>query len=194
MLTTGTSPGALRNAARGPLARALDGYDPADAVRPHLERVPPDDAGLVNAMRYLDLKLTLAAGILTKVDRAAMSVSLETRPVLLNRGLLDLAGRIPPWQLADGAGTKKVLRHTVPDWLPPEVASRPKMGFAMPLGNWFQHDLRPLAAQAGSGPLAELIDPSYTSSVMHEHLSGHAERTAELHNLVFLNNWLEAWL
>ena len=67
-----------------------------DVLRPHLDKAPPAEVGLVNSMRYLDVKLTLGAGILTKLDRASMAVSLETRPVFLNRRVLDLAGRIPP--------------------------------------------------------------------------------------------------
>ena len=76
---------ALRQIGRGTLAEALVDYDPMDALRPHLDKAPPAEVGLVNSMRYLDVKLTLGAGILTKVDRASMAVSLETRPVFLNR-------------------------------------------------------------------------------------------------------------
>ena len=98
-LTTGIAPSTLRQIGRGRLAETLVDYDPMDVLRPHLDKAPPADVGLVNAMRYLDFKLTLGAGILTKLDRASMAVSLETRPVFLNRRLLDLAGRIPPGSL-----------------------------------------------------------------------------------------------
>ena len=77
------------------LRRALAHYDPLDAVRPLLAKARPEDVGFVNSMRYLDFKLYLGAGVLPKVDRASMAVSLETRPVFLHRDLLSLAGRIP---------------------------------------------------------------------------------------------------
>jgi len=192
-LVTGAAPSSLRAAARGRLADALAGYDPRDAVEPHLAKAPPSEVGLVNAMRYLDLKLTLGAGILTKVDRAAMATSLETRPVLLHRRLLKLAGRIPPERLADAGQPKKILRGAVRDWLPAAALDRPKMGFAMPLGRWLRGDLATLAKGLERGRVSELIDPAYTERIIREQAGGTVERTAELHNLVFLDNWLERW-
>jgi asparagine synthase (glutamine-hydrolysing) len=191
-LVTGTAPAALRAAARGPLAEALAGYDPLDVVRSHLLRAPPDEVGIANAMRYLDLKLTLGAGILTKLDRAAMAVSLETRPVFLNRRLLDLVGRIPPTLLASARTPKQVLRAAVRGWLPASILDRPKQGFAMPLGDWLLDDLRGLTDGLHGGALDELIDPGFTARVVGEHAAGRA-RTAELHNLMFLRHWLDAW-
>lgn len=189
-LVTGVGPDALRQAARGPLAEALVDYAPRDAVEPYLRKASPRDVGLVNAMRYLDLKLTLGAGILTKLDRAAMAVSLETRPVFLHRRLLDLAGRIPPRRLVDGSRAKKVVRDAFRDWLPGSILGRAKMGFALPLGQWLRGDLGLLGS--GSGRLEELVDPAYVTAVARDHVAGR-DRTAELHNLVFLDRWLERW-
>jgi hypothetical protein len=68
------------------------------------------------------------------------------------------------------------------------------MGFAMPLGRWMRGDLRGLTDELGGGALAELIDPAFAADVACDHGGGPAERTAELHNLVFLRHWLDAWL
>ena len=192
-LTTGLASDDLRAVARGPLAEALGGYDPVEAVRPHLRAAPPEEVGLVNAMRYLDVKLTLGAGILTKVDRASMAVSLETRPVFLNRAVLELAGRVPPGLLADRGAPKKALRAALRPWLPAAILDRPKQGFAMPLGRWLRGDLAPLTAALAAGPVGELVDPGYVADAAYEHSVGARDRTAELHNLVFLAHWLEKW-
>jgi asparagine synthase (glutamine-hydrolysing) len=184
----------LRPAARGALGEALSSYEPMDVLRPHLLRAVPEAVGLVNAMRYLDVKLTLGAGILTKVDRASMAVSLETRPVYLNRHVLELAGRIPPRLLADRSEAKKVLRGALRGWLPASVLDRRKMGFAMPLGRWLRGGLGGLAHRStADGPLADLLDPAYMADVLESHAAGRGDRTAELHNLVFLEHWLERW-
>lgn len=193
-LTTGIAPSTLRQIGRGRLAETLVDYDPMDVLRSHLDKAPPADVGLVNAMRYLDFKLTLGAGILTKLDRASMAVSLETRPVFLNRRLLDLAGRIPPVLLADRAEAKKVLRTAMRQWLPSSILDRPKQGFAMPLGRWFRGDLQGLADSGSANDvLAELVDPRHTDAVAAAHRNGAPGRTSELHSLVFLRHWLEKW-
>jgi asparagine synthase (glutamine-hydrolysing) len=190
-LVSAHRPDAVRSAARGELARALADYDPMDAVAPHLAKAPPDEVGLVNAMRYVDLKMTLAGGILVKVDRASMAVALEVRPVYLNRGVLEVARRIPPARLADGRRPKKVLRSALQSWLPGSILDRPKAGFAMPLGRWLRGDLQQLAPQ--NGTLAELLDPAYVQDTTQAHLTGAREETSRLHSLIFLDHWLRKW-
>jgi asparagine synthase (glutamine-hydrolysing) len=193
-LTTGLAPETLRTVARGPLADALAGYDPADAVRTHLRSAPPAEVGLVNAMRYLDFKLTLGAGILTKLDRTAMAVSLETRPVYLNRTVLDVAARIRPESLADGRRPKTALRSALRPWLPSSVLDRPKRGFAMPLGRWLRGDLAWLADRAAHPRrVTELVDRDFAASLAAAHGAGEADSTAALHSLLYLDLWLERW-
>jgi asparagine synthase (glutamine-hydrolysing) len=198
LLSTMTAPpgiAALRAVARGRFAEALSDYEPMDVVRPLLQAAPPEDVGLVNSMRYLDFKLTLGAGILTKVDRASMAVSLEVRPVYLHRELLRLAGQMPPALLVDRRETKKVVKSAVRGWLPSSVIDRPKMGFAMPLGRWLRGDLQRLERPAvGTGALGEIIDIDYVRSVARAHRSGAAESTAAVHSFLFLEHWLEKWL
>jgi asparagine synthase (glutamine-hydrolysing) len=192
-LVTGTQPSVLRRHSRGALADALAAYDPFEAVAPHLDKVSPREFGLVNAMRYVDLKLTLGAGILTKVDRAAMAVSLETRPVLLHHNVLELAGRLPPQLLATGTRAKAAFKDALVPWLPAAIIDRPKMGFAAPLGRWLRGDLKELASGLGRGRLADVLTPGFVESIVHQHMSEPAGRPAELHNLIFLEHWLEAW-
>src|SRR5262249_50628729 len=109
MFTTGLSLATLRATARGPLAETLKHYTPVDIVRPLLRKAASAEVGLINSMRYLDLKLTLSGDILVKVDRASMAVSLEVRPVYVHRDLLALASRIPTENLADRSHSKEAL-------------------------------------------------------------------------------------
>lgn len=195
MLTTGIGIDSLRSAARGPLAAAAAQYDPMDVVRPLLTKAQPERVGLINAMRYLDLKLTLAGGILTKVDRASMAVSLEVRPVYLHRDMLELAGRIPPERLADGGETKKALKSALTPWLSPSLLYRKKMGFAMPLGTWLREGAAGFA-DPGTGSnsiLREVIDVDYVRRTTQAHRAGAVDRTSQVHSFLFLERWLEKW-
>jgi asparagine synthase (glutamine-hydrolysing) len=191
-LVTGIHPDELRRVSRGPLRRALDDYDPLDSVRHHVHNAPPAEVGLVDSMRYLDIKTTLGAGILTKVDRASMAVSLEVRPVFLHRDVLDLARRIPGRLLATGREAKTLLKRAVEPWLPSGIVTRPKMGFGMPLGTWLRGELDLHVDRGDLGRLVEVVDSSHVESVRSQHLAGH-DRTAVLHSFTFLDYWLERW-
>jgi asparagine synthase (glutamine-hydrolysing) len=195
MLNLGFPLSLLLQVARGPLAEALRTYRPIDTVRRHLTKTPIEEVGLVNAMRYLDLKLTLAGGILVKVDRASMAVSLEVRPVFLHRDLLELASRVPDQLLADRQHTKEVLKSAMRPWLPEEILYRRKMGFAMPLGKWLANDLENLSRGSDTrGALDDIVDPSLRERVCELHLEGRTNLASCVHSLLFLERWLERWL
>jgi asparagine synthase (glutamine-hydrolysing) len=183
MLATGFRPSELITVSRGPLASELRHYNPVEILRPLIERARPRDVGMLNTMRYLDLKLTLAGDILVKVDRASMAVSLEVRPVYLHRDMLALAARIPTVVLADRNVTKKALKKALEPWLPPSILNRRKMGFAMPLRKW-----------TGNGFMTtEGIDDLIDSSAVKRMVNGGADRTAVSHSLFFLERWLARW-
>jgi asparagine synthase (glutamine-hydrolysing) len=194
MLTTAFQPAELQKSARGPLAAALRNYTPVDTVRQLLRRAPPEDVGVMNAMRYLDLKLTLAGDILVKVDRASMAVALEVRPVYLHRDILTLASRIPSHLLADRTCSKKLLKSSLSAWLPDSILNRPKMGFALPLGKWLTGDLRHFATAGDSGALSELLDDSLPRTLFSRHESGTPGLTSRIHNLFFLKHWMNKWI
>jgi asparagine synthase (glutamine-hydrolysing) len=193
-LTLGLSWTALRAAARGQLADALKHYSPMDVISPLLKKAPPHEVGMVNTMRYLDLKLTLAGDILVKVDRASMAVSLEVRPVYLHKEILALAEKIPPNLLAGKRHAKEILKRALQTWLPEALLYRPKMGFAMPLKNWIGGDLRHMFEKNHEGsPLDELLDPKLLQKMAHEHISGGSDLTSIIHSLFFLRHWIIRW-
>ncbi|MGI9146823.1 MAG: asparagine synthase (glutamine-hydrolyzing) [Chloroflexota bacterium] len=194
MLTTGLSIPMLRSAARGPLAEALRHYTPLDAVEPLVRHASPSRVGAINTMRYLDLKLTLAGDILTKVDRASMAVSLEVRAVFLHRDLMDLARRIPPELLADRWQAKRALKSALEPWLPNSVLYRRKMGFAMPLKAWIDGRPDALPEDGGRAALRELLDEGLMDRMLRGHAAGKADLSAAIHGQLFLQSWLHTWM
>jgi asparagine synthase (glutamine-hydrolysing) len=191
---TGLGRATLRRVARGPLRAVLDEYAPEQTVSALLEHAPAAEVGPVNAMRYLDFKLTLGAGILVKVDRASMAVSLEVRPVYLHPTMLALAARIPPERLVRRTEGKLALKAALRPWLPDELLHRPKAGFAMPLGAWLRDERAGLSGEHADGRIGELVDPGFIAEQRRLHQSGRQDRTAVLHSFLFLQRWLERWL
>lgn len=99
-----------------------------------------DDISVAMAMDY---KNYLQNDILTKVDYATMSVSLEGREPLLDHRLVEFVARLPVQYKYDGITTKKILRDIVYKYVPKDMMDRPKTGFSMPINTWLKSDLRP---------------------------------------------------
>ncbi|MHC4955331.1 MAG: asparagine synthase (glutamine-hydrolyzing) [Planctomycetota bacterium] len=78
-------------------------------------------------------------GLLQVEDRVTMAHSIEARVPLLDRRLLRVAARLAPESRVAPDGTAKaLLRAAAADHLPPVVRERrDKMGFPLPLGDWF---------------------------------------------------------
>lgn len=89
----------------------------------------------------IDFISYLPNDILTKVDRATMSVSLEGREPLLDHRLAAYAAQIPLEHKTDGISGKKILKDIVHDYVPTSMMDRPKAGFSLPIYSWLRGDL-----------------------------------------------------
>jgi asparagine synthase (glutamine-hydrolysing) len=179
------------------LAEALRHYDPHRLVEQLLVAAPPDEVGLVNAMRHLDFALTLPGDMLVKLDRASMAVSLEVRPLFLHRKVMELAAGIPPWQLVNHNTAKVALKTAVRPWLPDALIDRGKQGFAMPLPEWLGGDsvIGPTMRNAdASAPLCELLNMRRIAEFSTEQAKEKGEFTPILHAVFTLGQWFEQWM
>jgi len=95
----------------------------------------------------IDYQNYLQNDILTKVDRATMSVSLEGREPLLDHRLIEFAARLPLSYKWDGQVQKKILRDIVHEYVPKEMMNQAKNGFSVPIYDWLRGDLSYLIDQ-----------------------------------------------
>jgi asparagine synthase (glutamine-hydrolysing) len=93
-------------------------------------------------MMILDTFGYLPNDILTKVDRAAMSQSLETRIPLLDHRVFEYAWSLPANYLIKNGSGKLILKELLKKYIPLELFNRPKKGFGVPLGEWLRGPLR----------------------------------------------------
>lgn len=177
--------------------------DPASLVKGGVE--PPSLlrtggaalAGLdgIGRMMALDLLTYLPDDILAKVDRAAMSVSLETRIPFLDHRVVEFAWRLPQSMKLRSGVSKWALRQVLYKYVPPALIERPKMGFGVPIGDWLRGPLRDwaedLLAQARLHREG-YFDPGQVRRKWDEHLSGQRNWQHHLWDVLMFQSWNEA--
>lgn len=133
---------------------SLNGYSSLDVFRRYGDKVKHLDS--MKIAQYIDMKTYLVGDILTKVDRASMAHSLEVRVPLLDHKFVEWAFKTPSeHNLHNGIG-KYSFKHALEPHLPEDVLYRKKMGFAVPLADWFK------------GPLKERLYDRLLSSEMQQ--------------------------
>jgi len=96
----------------------------------------------LKAMMLHDISTYLSGDILTKLDRAAMSISLETRLPLLDHSVVEFCLNIPSkFHTMDGRG-KWLGRQLLARYLPTDLIERKKTGFAAPIDEWLRGPLK----------------------------------------------------
>lgn len=167
------------------LYQELKGYTALEVFREHEANFDGHDP--LSLIQYLDLKTYLVGDILTKVDRASMAHSLEVRVPFLDHKFVEWTAKVPTaLKIKNGCG-KYILKKAMEPHLPHDVLYRKKMGFRVPLSDWFR------------GPLKQKLRDALLSEQMHdsglfnmktiatwldEHQSGRKEYSAPLWTLL----------
>jgi len=147
----------------------------------------------VLTMVYLDLMTYHPDDILQKVDRAAMSVSLETRVPYLDHNLVEFIMSLPLEMKIRHGSSKWILRQVLYRHLPQELMERPKMGFAVPVGEWIRGPMKEWAEELIDNKRIEqerYFNAQAVVEMWQQHLSGKFNRTHELWNILMFQAWL----
>jgi asparagine synthase (glutamine-hydrolysing) len=169
------------------LRRSLGKYSTLDLFRGYGDQAGTKDA--ISRVQYIDIKTYLTDDILTKVDRASMAVSLEVRCPLLDHKLMELIARIPSSMKLRGSTGKYLFKKAMEPYLPNETIYRAKMGFAIPMAEWFRNGIREFARAL----IVERQDPylstPFVKKMWDQHQSGIRDRSAQLWNVLMFRLW-----
>jgi asparagine synthase (glutamine-hydrolysing) len=100
-----------------------------------------DAQDTLDKLLYADTK-TYLHELLMKQDQMSMAASIESRVPFLDHKLIEFTAKLPERMKLRGKTTKWILREAMKGVLPDEILNRSKMGFPVPIGNWFRNEFR----------------------------------------------------
>jgi asparagine synthase (glutamine-hydrolysing) len=148
----------------------------------------------IEQMQYLDMNFYMAEDILTKVDRASMAVSLETRAPFLDPRIGQFAASLPIDYKLRGNKGKYILKKSVEGLLPKAILHRSKKGFGIPIAEWLKgrlnslmHEMLAPARLRDQG----LFESDHVQTLIAEHEKGIASHHKQLWTLLVFQLWYD---
>jgi asparagine synthase (glutamine-hydrolysing) len=167
----------------------ISGKDPYD--QPWIAGLDPVEMSMA-----LDYLIYLEGDILTKVDRATMSASLEGREPLLDHRICEFAATLP-LSFKYGQRPKQILRDIVHGYVDPSLMDRPKTGFTVPVYDWLQGDLGNMldeylapAALKRSG----CMDEQFVGEIIAKFRKGDLHHKPLLWKMLMFQMWHDQWM
>lgn len=176
----------------------LNGYpviDKTAASELYKERIlrNADTDDFVSRFQKLDMQTYLVDDILTKVDRASMMNSLETRVPLLDHKFAELSFQIPWNYKLKGENQKHIFKLAMSANLPPSILKHPKQGFGVPLSAWFKNDLNEYVNDTLLSPnslLSSYLNRDFVKEIVANKAS-RGEYRSRIWSLLFFEEWLK---
>lgn len=148
-------------------------------------------------MMAIDYQTYLVDDILQKVDRAAMTVSLEGREPFLDHRVIEWAATLPNnYKYKDG-DKKHIIKEIVHQYIPKEMMNRPKMGFAIPIASWLTNDLKDYLESFVNQQKVEeqgIFNWNYVNKIKTDFYNGKKEYDVKIWYLLMFQTWYDRWM
>jgi asparagine synthase (glutamine-hydrolysing) len=181
--------GAMSNAERA----ALTAWRPM--AQPSRQGPPFDadpGASPLRRILYFDQTSWLPDNLLERADRMTMGASLESRVPFLDHELIAYVSRLPDHYRVRGRCGKWILRAAARKLLPERILTRPKVGFRVPVNEWFRGPMRNYLQDhlLGAGSITrDYFDRGCLQRLVKEHLDGAQNHEKLLWTLLNLEIW-----
>ncbi len=152
---------------------------------------------IIEKLVSADINSYLPEDLLVKVDIATMAHALEGRSPFLDRHVMEFAAALPMHMKLRGTTTKYIIRKAFKDVLPPAITARKKMGFGVPVGQWFKKELKTsLETILCGGALVRngYFNRATIARLIKEHASGARNHEFRLWSLLNLELWYQMFV
>ena len=168
----------------------LVGYDPYDEIQKSCRGTNFRDG--LDQIIYLYSRYYLGEDILTKVDRASMSASLEVRAPYLDEEFAEHVNNLPSKYKLHGFTRKYLLKKSLEQKLPKQILYRRKKGFGIPLAKWLKKDLKPMLLDVFSPARIRrqgLFDAKTVETLLRDHFDGRKDNRKPIWTLLMFETW-----
>jgi asparagine synthase (glutamine-hydrolysing) len=180
--------GALTNEGCADLLTIAPPLDGAQAETMYVARA---DSPL-RAILFFDQTSWLPDNLLERGDRMTMGASIEARMPFMDHELVAFVSALPDTWRVRGFTTKRVLRLAMSRLLPRRILQRPKVGFRVPVNEWFRTSMRDYLFALLTGTDSRTRDyyrPAQLQRVLQEHTDGRHNHEKLLWCLLNLEIW-----
>jgi asparagine synthase (glutamine-hydrolysing) len=177
------------------LRKAIGDYHPSIVTTDFYDQADTEDH--LSKILYADMKTYLPGDILVKVDRMSMANSLEVRAPLLDYKLVEFAAGIPSRLKFRGREKKYILKESMKRLLPNEILYRRKMGFSVPLDEWFRGGIRNYAQKQifdSHGGISDFFNLEVVRKIWDQHQSGSHNHSVQLLSFLMFQLWWKRYL
>ena len=151
---------------------------------------------IVDQMLTTNYLTCLTDDMLTKVDRATMSCSLEARAPFLDHRLLEFVAQLPSHYKISGTKTKIILKDIVKKYVPEHLLNHPKIGFRVPIFDWLRKDLAYFINEyCNPNKLQKLpfINETFATAIINDFKSGSTKHNNLVWQLIMYSQWHDEW-
>lgn len=150
----------------------------------------------LDAMLYVDCKLWLPENLLERGDRMTMAASVEGRVPFLDHELIEHAFSLPANVKIRSFSRKWQIKQIARNYLPGHIIDRPKVGFSLPLNQWFRGKLRDMCYDricCRDGLSREIFNQKALKKILDDHVSGRKDNALKIWTLLTLSIWDEVF-
>ncbi len=171
------------------LLRDIPATNPADFTAEYYARCEGQDD--VTRMQYLDINRWMVGDILLKADRMSMAHSLELRVPFLDRVVFDVAARIPVKHRVAAGTTKYAMRLAAQRHIPASAATKPKLGFPVPIRVWLRQDAYYNKVKDAflSEAAQQYFNSDYLVRLLDEHYAGKKDNSRKIWTVYMFLVW-----